>query len=406
MSISKKQILHFLFISVILTAAFAMSGQMQKDLENRRKKLVKDIKETQNLLKTIQKNKASTLDEYQTIKAEINKRTELINTIKAEIDATENNINYTQDTVDLLKEDLTRYKGDYSEMIRHAYRHRNANKRALFIFSATNFNDAMRRWQYFVRYDQQRKKQIILVGETQQTLNGKLLELRKTSEGKKVLLTENEEQQSELKTTFKKQEKLLAELKTKETSLQKDLETKKIAKGRLSDAIDNAIRKDMKRSQSSSRNREKGVVTALNSTDKKVAKAFRKAKGKLPQPVKGVITGKYGLQPHPTLKRLKIKNNGIDIKTYKNAKVKAIFGGEVVNVFSIPGSQDAVMIRHGNYYTVYSNLSQVLVKKGQKVNQHEVIATVGVSIKTHQPELHLEVWKDSKHLNPQSWLKK
>lgn len=388
----------------MLTAALAVSGQMRKDLESRRKKLVKDIQETQSLLKSIQKNKASTLDEYQTLKAEISQREELINTIKAEIDSTESNINYTQDTIQQLKEDLTRYKGDYAQMMRHAYRHRNANKRLLFVFSANNFNDAMRRWQYFVRYDQQRKKQITLVGKTQNTLNGKVFTLRKIKEGKQTLLTENEAQQKELQVTFDKQEQLLSELKSKEATIKKDLETKKEAKDRLTDAIDNAIRMDMKATQSAARNREKGVKTPMNSSDKKVAAAFRKARGRLPKPVKGVITGKYGMHPHPTLKRVKVKNNGIDIKTYTSSKVKAIFQGEVANIFTIPGSQNAVMIKHGNYYSVYSNLSVVTVKKGQKVNQNEVIAEVGVSSKTKQPELHLEIWKDSERLNPQSWL--
>ncbi len=190
--IKKYTLRAFLMIGIIAFSV-SLSGQMKKDLENRRKKLVKDIKETQALLKSIQKNKSSTLDEYQTIKAEVDKRTELINTIKKEIEDSELQITSTQDSITILKSNLTRYKGDYANMMRHAYRHRNANKRLLFILSAAGFNDAMRRWQYFVRYDFQRKKQITLVGETQNKLNQNIVGLQKTKENKETLLVENEE---------------------------------------------------------------------------------------------------------------------------------------------------------------------------------------------------------------------
>jgi septal ring factor EnvC (AmiA/AmiB activator) len=402
----KKYSLRALMLLVIIAFSVSLSGQMKKDLENRRKKLAKDIKETQTLLKSIQKNKSSTLDEYQTIKAEVGKRTELISTIKKEIEDAELQITNTQDSISTLKSNLKRYKGDYASMMRHAYRHRNANKRLLFILSASGFNDAMRRWQYFVRYDFQRKKQITLVGETQNKLNHNIVGLQKTKENKETLLVENEAQQDELTKTLATQEQLLKQLKSKEASIKEDLETKNVAKARLTDAIDEAIRMSMKRSATSARNREKGVSTKMTKTEKQLSNAFKKAKGKLPMPVKGVITGKYGTQKHPTLKKVTIKNNGIDIKTYRNSKVKAVFEGTVTNVFSIPGSQNAVMIRHGNYFTVYSNLSQVLVKKGQKINQHQTIGQVGTSTKTNQPELHLEIWKDSKRLNPKYWLKR
>jgi septal ring factor EnvC (AmiA/AmiB activator) len=291
-------------------------------------------------------------------------------------------------------------------MMRHAYRHRNANKRALFVLSANNFNDAMRRWRYFVRYDEQRKRQITLVGKTQESLNQKIVILQATKDSKQELLVENEQQNEERSKALENQEKLLDKLKEKEADIQADLTEKEAAKARLTDAIDRAIRADLRKAQATARKSNKGKPRKLSASDKKISTAFRKAKRKLPMPVKGVITGKYGTQKHPTLKRITIKNNGIDIKTYKNSKVKAVFRGEVINVFAIPGAQNAVMIRHGNYYSVYSNLRQVTVSKGQKIKQGQVVGIVGVSAKTNQSELHLEIWKDSKHLNPSAWLKK
>ncbi len=395
----------FLLSLLIGVIVFSANGQSKKELINKRKKLIKEIKETQALLKDIRKNKASTLDEYQTLKAGIDKQTELISTIKSEIKETELNITHTQDTIELYKANLKRFQGDYANMMRHAYRHRNANKRALFVLSAVSFNDAMRRWQYFKRYDQQRKKQIQLVGQTQKKLNKKIVNLQKTHDNKKTLLVENETQQEGLKQNLAKQKKLLTQLKSKESSTVSNLENKRVDKALLTDEIDRTIRTEMGNSQANSRNRKKGAPRKLSPIDAKKATSFRKAKGKMPRPVKGVITGRYGTYNHPTLKRVTIKNNGIDIKTYSNSAVKAIYAGQVVNVFTIPGSKKAVMVRHGNYYSVYSNLSSVKVKKGHKIKQSQTLGIVGVNAKTNQPELHLEIWKNDQHLNPTRWIK-
>ena len=291
--------------------------------------------------------------------------------------------------------------------MRHAYRHRNANKRLLFVLSATNFNNAMRRWQYFVRYDQQRKNQIVLVGETQNNLNKKIAILSTKREEQKKLLEENETQQVELGGELKEVDKLLLELKEKEVEILADLETKNIAKAKLTDAIDKAIREDQAKTKAAARKQNtSSTPKKVTAADKKNAKLFYKNKGKLPMPVKGVITGKYGMQQHPTLKKVKIKNNGVDIKTRSNSQVKVVFSGVVVNVFSIPGSQEAVMVKHGNYYTVYSNLKSVKVNKGQKIKKNAVIGVVGIDPKTKQSALHFEVWKGNQHQNPSKWLKR
>lgn len=401
------RLIKFGVLSLILLSCFVTSfGSLRSDLMNRRKKLIREIKEAKALLSDTKKEKTATLDEYKILKAQIGKREELIATIKAEMAMIDSSLVHSQDTIELFRKDLDRYKGDYGNMMRHAYRHRNANKRLLFVLSATNFNNAMRRWQYFVRYDQQRKDQIILVGETQNNLNKKIGILATKRNEQNKLLKENEEQQTELNDELKEVDKLLKKLKEKESEILSDLEAKKVAKARLTDAIDNAIRQDQEKAKAAARKHNTAKSPKkLSTADKKKAKAFANNKGKLPMPVKGVITGKYGLQQHPTLKKVKIKNNGIDIKTRSNSEVKTIFDGEVVNVFSIPGSQEAVMVKHGSYYTVYSNLKNVKVRKGQKIKKSQIIGIVGVDQKTKQSSLHFEVWKGNQHQNPTKWLR-
>jgi len=394
-------------LCLIMASCFVSSfGGLRSDLMNRRKKLIREIKEVKALLSDTKKEKTATLDQYKTLKTQIEKREELIATIKAEMAVIDSTLVHSQDTIELLREDLNRYKGDYGNMIRHAYRHRNANKRLLFVLSATNFNNAMRRWQYFVRYDQQRKNQIVLVGETQNDLNNKIASLATKREEQKKLLEENQGQQVELSEELQEVDVLLKELKEKESEILSDLEKKNIAKAKLTDAIDNAIRQDQAKAKANARKQNtKKSPKKLSAAEKKKAKAFANNKGRLPMPVKGVITGKYGLQQHPTLKKVKIKNNGVDIKTRSNSEVKTVFDGQVVNIFSIPGSQEAVMVKHGGYYTVYSNLKSVKVRKGQKIKKNHVIGIVGIDPKTKQSSLHFEVWKGNQHQNPSKWLR-
>ncbi len=407
MRFPSSRFIKFGVLVLILTSCFVSSfGGLRDDLMNRRKKLLREIKEVKALLADTKKEKTATLDEYKTLKTQVEKREELIATIKAEMALIDSTVVHSQDTIQFLRKDLDRYKGDYGNMMRHAYRHRNANKRLLFVLSATNFNNAMRRWQYFVRYDQQRKDQIVLVGETQNYLNKKIASLSTKREEQKKLLAENEEQQTELSDELQDVDKLLKQLKAKESEILADLESKKIAKARLTDAIDNAIRQDQAKAKAAAKiHNPKATPKKLTATDKKNAKAFARNKGKLPMPVKGVITGKYGLQQHPTLKKVKIKNNGVDIKTRANSEVHAVFGGQVVNIFSIPGSQEAIMVKHGSYYTVYSNLKSIKVKKGQKIKKNNVIGVVAVDPKSKQSSLHFEVWKGNQHQNPAKWLK-
>lgn len=400
--------LFLILLMIVPNLSFRVGGQNAKALIKKRKKIEQDITATQALLKDIRKNKASKLDEYQTIKTEIEQRTDLINTISAEIDSNAQQTILTEKEIQTLEARLERYKADYGNMLRHAYQHRNANKRLLFVFSATNFNNAMRRWQYFVRYDRQRKNKIQQIATIQDKLAQKVRSLATQRAQKQTLLQENQEQQQELAATLAAQAELLEKLKAEEADIQADLAEKEAAKAQLTDAIDQAIRADIQQKQSNSRKRSSNASASpkRNASDKKIERAFRKAKGKLPMPVVGVVTSKYGTRKHPTLKRVTVKNDGIDIKTYANSPVKCIFEGEVMNIFTIPGAQNAVMVRHGSFYSVYSNLAKVSVQKGQKIQQGAVIGRVGISTKTRQPSLHIEIWKNSQHLNPLHWLKK
>ena len=262
----------FLILASCLVSSF---GSLRSDLMNRRKKLVREIKEVKALLADTKKEKTATLDEYKTLKTQIEKREELMTTIKAEMALIDSAVVHSQDTIGLLRKDLERYKGDYGNMMRHAYRHRNANKRLLFVLSATNFNNAMRRWQYFVRYDQQRKDQIVLVGETQNDLNKKIASLSTKREEQKKLLLENQEHQVELNGELEEVDKLLKQLKDKESEILADLKVKNAAKAKLTDAIDNAIRQDQAKAKAAAK--IQNTTTApkkLSAADKKNAKNF------------------------------------------------------------------------------------------------------------------------------------
>jgi septal ring factor EnvC (AmiA/AmiB activator) len=201
-------------------------------------------------------------------------------------------------------------------------------------------------------------------------------------------------------------------LRADEERLRKQLKEKRIAHQKLNDAIENVIQKEViaerKRARTAealkkNQNKKPTKTPELNI----LTKSFYQNKGRLPWPVtNGIVTGYFGKQPHPTIRKIEITNNGIDIRTDKNAQVRAVFEGVVVGKQFIPGYEHMIIIQHGNYYTVYSNLKEVYVKKNDKVKIKQPIGQSSVNTKSNVSEVHFEVWREKERLNPLSWIAK
>lgn len=399
-----------------MAAGFAQ--QSRKELEEKRKKLLRDIEQTSGLLKQTKEDKAATLSRYVTLQRQIHKREQLVETLQEEMSYLLDNIERTATVVVALSDDTERLKAEYTQIARHAYRQKLMRSDLLFLLSAKSFNDAFRRWQYLRQYERYRQRQAKLIMETQQTLVDKIKSLEDRKADKEKLLTTEQRQSRMLGREMEAKNQLLVELKGDEARLARDLEDKQAAANKLNKAIEKVIRDEMERI----RREERAAASAAASpatpgkTPAKpsatpeatsISSEFQGNRGQLPWPVKnGVITGRFGRQPHPTIPNIEIVNNGIDIQTDKGAQVRSVFEGTVVGTQFIPGFDYMVILQHGSYYTVYSNLEEVSVKKGDKVAIKQGIGRVSTDAKTNTSEVHFEIWKEKTRLNPQEWVGK
>ncbi len=406
-------------VALLLAMSAGIAQQSRKELEDKRKKLLKDIEQTSSLLKQTKQDKAATLSRYVTLQKQINKRQQLVETLQKEMSYLLENVERTATVVLALSDDTERLKVEYTKIARHAYRQRLMHSKWLFLLSAKSFNDAFRRWQYLRQYDRYRQKQARLILDTQQMLLGKIKTLEDRKREKENLLGTEKRQSQLLGLEMQAKNRLLEDLKGDEARLARDLESKQAAATKLNNAIEKVIREEMERirreerlaaAASSSASASSGKTAATPTATPEVAsisKDFQNNKGRLPWPVKnGVITGHFGRQPHPTIPNIEIVNNGIDIRTDDGAQVRAIFEGTVVGTQFIPGFDYMVILQHGSYYTVYSNLEEVNVKKGDKVDIRQTIGKVSTDRKNNTSEVHFEIWKEKTRLNPQDWVGK
>lgn len=404
------------FFVIILLGFFCINfsnAQIRKDLEDRRRKLIKDIQLTSKLLNKTTKTKAAALDRYIALRKQIQQRELLVSTLRKEIEITDLSMNRASDVVESLTDDIGRLEKEYGELLRQAYRRKKNSSDLGFIFSAESINQGFHRWQYLKQYDEYRKKQAHLILETKETLTIKKTQLQETKIEKEGLIVSVETQANILSAELGDKSKLLRTLRKDEKHLKSQLRKKRTDHEGLNKAIEKAIRKDMAARRKNERDNkinkrdvnkkpQKDNVNAL----KRLTGDFRNNRGRLPQPVKdGVVTRRFGKQQHPTLPKVQITNNGIDIRTERNAKVFAVFEGKVVSKQFIPGYQNMLIIQHGEYYTVYSNLGEVFVKKGDQVGTMENIGTVAIDRKTNVSEVHFEVWRDKARLNPEDWVR-
>lgn len=432
----KKNLHGWMILAILVLVVPNLQGQSRKELENRRKKLIKDINVTSSLLNKKVKTRAATLDRYVALKNQIQSREALLETLQQEVVLVEENIQRNTAVVTALNDDIKRLEEEYTLMVRKAHRLKLSNSRLLFLFSADSFNDAFRRWQYLKQYDGYRKKQATLIKGTQATLTDKVQQLEIQKEDKEILMASEQEQKVILEQEMIAKGTILKTLRNDEDRLRVQLANKRKKHKKLNSAIESSIRKEIIAQRKRARQPE--ALTAPKSTasnkrnagtssiaparvpaappspartnsnrSSSLTSAFQNNRGRLSWPVSsGVITSYFGKQAHPTLKKIQITNNGIDIQTNENATVKAVFQGQVVTTQFIPGHNYMVILRHGNYFTVYSNLESVLIKPGQNIETQQALGTVAMERKSGKSEVHFEVWRDKVRLNPTDWVRR
>ncbi len=409
-----------LIITCLMLISGAVHSQTSKkirDLESQRKAADTEIAITNDLLKETQKTHANALNRLQLLTRQIVARKQIIAAINSEISSIENEIAIMEVEVKTLERDLKLKQDHYAMSIRKMYLHRNSQEKLMFILSADNLAQSYRRLLYLKNYSQWQHQQAIDVSRKQVELQEKKEKLLITKGEKLVFLQEKEKEQQQLNKEEQNKQVEVQDLKKQEKKLQADLKKKQQRANELNRLIEKAIAEEVARAEKESQAQAKksGSKTperiaenkggyAMTKEERVLSTNFAGNKGKLPYPLKGNyrIVSSYGVHQHAELKYVKQQNNGIDIQTSSGNEARAVFNGTVSAIFAVPGN-NAIMVRHGNYITVYSNLSEIYVKKGDVVKTSQSIGKIDTD-----PEngtiLHFELWKERTTLNPLSWL--
>ena len=391
-----------------------VAAQGRKELERKRDALDAQIQETSALIDRARSQQRSTEQQVQLLETQIRQRQELINTMSSEIFRVDQDIQTTRDSTRMLEQNLEKLKDEYARMVQYAYMNRNAYDRLSYIFAAESFAQAFRRSRYLDQLAQQRRQQAELIGGTQLALTAKAGELEVNRRDKAKLLDRQLVEARKLTDDKTGQQNALTGLKKEEGRLRQTLSKQEKQRQELAKAIRKAIEAEIARSRKPA---PKGNTVGkapetmeftMTPEAKELNTDFEKNKGRLPWPVeKGTITSNFGKQAHPVLRGIMIENNGLDIGCQPAAPVRAIFRGEVSSVIVIPGAGKAVMVSHGAYRTVYSNLRDVSVAKGEKVETKQQVGTVMTEDGTSTA--HIEIWKigndgQLQKVDPANWL--
>lgn len=398
-------------------------AQSIKTLKEKEKKLKNQMSSTDKKLSATQKSAKQGLQELERLNADIEYRDMLIDRRSREILGFTHQIDSLNQSISVLSEKYDVKRKKYADMIYYAYITKSQQDKFLYILASKSFQEGYRRFQYLSSLAELRKQQSITLSKTRQDIQAKRDKVNLLKQKTEGLLKEQEKEKEYALFQKSEKSKLVASLRTKEKELKEELRRQQISADNLNRKIQDMVAKqaaaaaERARKQAAQKKKtatQKKTATtskttstyAMSNEESVIAGGFEKNKGLLPWPVKGVITGKFGKQPHPVLKDVVLNNKGVYITaSVQGAKALAVYNGVVSQCFSVPGGNNAVIVRHGNYLTVYANLTQIYVKNGQKITKGTPIGKIYQETNS-KTVLFFQVWKEKTLLNPQLWLKK
>ncbi len=388
-------------IFILFLGFQTIAQQSKSDLQKKRNKIENEIAYTNKLLSETRKNKQNTLGELKLINSKLNNRNELIATLKNEAYILNNEISITENSIKNLNTDLIQLKKEYAKVVYFAYKYKTSYNKLIYLFSADDFNQAFQRMRYLDQIGEFIRDEAIAIRKKEEEKQLYLNVLKEQKGQKKSVLDKESDQLYKLEGEKAEKDLLKNKMQAQEKDLRAQLRTKEKEARKLEKKIEDIIAKATKPKI------KKGEKTfSLTPEEKQLSVSFVGNKGKLPWPTdRGVISESFGIHSHPVLKGVKTKNNGINIATSRGSDARSIFDGTVVSVTTITNNNRAVIIRHGDYFTVYSNLETIYVKAGDNIKVKETLGRIHTN-GNGKTELHFEVWKGKGKQNPAYWLKK
>ncbi len=384
------------FLTILLLYSFNQySQQSRSSLEKERDVNLVKIQEAETILKETEKSKNITVGKLNVINKQIRNRQSLISNLRLDIKVQSDEIILIRNLIMSLKRDLRILNNEYSDMIYSSYKSRSSLDKLTYIFSSKDYNQMFRRFNYIFQYSKFRKNQIIEINKVYEELEYQENNLSDVNKKQKKLLDDELSENNKLQKLKGRQRKIISDLNKKQRNLRKEISERKVALENLDKLIRDIIR------------REKEALLKNGDDDinlLEITEGFEANIGKFEWPVKsGFISNKFGEHPHPIIKNIKVKNDGIDIQTSKSSQVHAIYDGKVSTVAFIPGMNNVVIINHGEYYTLYAKLKNLKVQKGDIISEKQVIADL-VTNNDGITQLQFQIWKNNIKLNPENWI--
>ena len=430
----------------------AQTTRVIRQLEQQRNELKEQIAASETLLQSTKKDVKSQLADLALITGQIDERQKYLNTIESDVQTIQQEVDRLQTELSRLEKELADKKAKYERSVKYMYRNKSIQEKLMFIFSADNLTQMYRRMRYVREYADFQRLQGIQVQRKQQQVTAKQRTLVASRKAKEELLVQGEVEKQKLQEQEQQRKTLVASLQKKQRSLQSELNKQRKSANKLNAQIDRLIeieiekarkreeerkaakarrlaeekrlaearaaetrRKEAARTETSGSKEEDAVITPatpkmdaykVDSDDRTLVSSFEKNRGALPVPITGpyVIVGHYGQYDVPGLRNVRLDNKGIDIKGQAGANARAIFDGEVSAIFQYNGLTN-VLVRHGNYISVYCNLQSVQVQKGSKIHTRDIIGKIHTNAEGNTI-LHFQLRKETAKLNPEVWIRR
>lgn len=390
-----------LLIILLIPQIFVAQTQKISELENKRKILKEEILKINSLLIDNSKKKKNAFSDLENLTFKIIRKEELIKLTNQQINLLNSDVKKNEEKIEKLNIEILRARKDYAKMIFNSYKSRLKESRLMFLLSSQNFLQAFKRSKYFDQFSKSRREIASSIQSNVKNVKASNDTLKIKISQKEYLIESNENEKKKLSNEKKDQNNLINSLSKRESSYKKQINDKQKQALLLDKEIDRLIKEAIRESNKNS----SSTIFSLTPEGKALAESFSNNKGNLPWPVeRGIVIQKFGLQTHPVVRTTKIKSNGIVIATNENANVRTVFKGKVLSILKFKGSNLTVLIQHGNYISVYKNLSKVYVNKGQDVESLEIIGQVFSNNSDSKTTLQFSIFNNTTALDPYLWI--
>ncbi|MDD2529608.1 MAG: peptidoglycan DD-metalloendopeptidase family protein [Bacteroidales bacterium] len=412
-----------ILICFMLIISLPSQSQDRKKLEDQKAKIEREINAINAILKETKNTKRMSASELSILKRKIASRQKLIDNISKQMNMINGEILNTQKSIVEINNEISVLKKDYAKMLRYAQYNRTSTDKLLFIFSSKNYRQAYQRYVFFRQYGDMQKNMISNIKAKSDELEKKTNELSLKKKNQESLLQQEEKNKKSLTQEQQVKQRNINKLSKKEKQLTQQIRQKQAQRKKLQNQINAAIAAEVKRQAAIAAKKQKEAlgkdadkpkatpgkkteyVMSATPEEVKLSNSFASNRGRLPWPVEqGVVTSQFGTHPHPDIKGIMIENNGIDIQTPRASAIRAVFDGVVSRIFRGPTGQQNIIIRHGEYLTVYTNLSSVSVSVGSKVSTKQTLGIIYTN-SDNVSEFNFQVWKGNSKQNPSAWIK-